>query len=217
MSYAQPFEGRRGRSGYGRGRVRVKTRSYRPGKAVATRPGWTHATMLAETTGLSGIMDFTGVQAAIDYIKAKVGAFFQLPYEYSQAKKKLPALMAAAKQKGDNTLIAKLSAIDLGVTKLQADYPATESKVKSFLDSLKAAGLGVIPLVLAGVAISVGGLVAFQLVSWGKMKTELNAIEKGLVSEGFFQRPLLGGMGMTLPLLVVGGVGVWWFLGRKRS
>jgi hypothetical protein len=154
--------------------------------------------------GLSGILDFTGAQAAINYIKAKVGAFFQLPYEFSQAKKKIPALLSAAKQKGDNTAIAKLSAIDLGVNKLQSDYPATETKVTAFLDSLKSAGLGVIPLVIAGAAIVVGGAVAYQLVTWGKMKTELNAIEKGLVPPGFFDQKLFG-FSIPTSLLFVGG------------
>jgi hypothetical protein len=154
--------------------------------------------------GMSGIMDFTGVQAAIDYVKAKVGAFFQLPYEFSQAKKKIPALLAVAKQKGDNTAIAKLSAIHLGVNKLQADYPATETKMKSFLDSLKSAGLGIIPLVVAGAAIVVGGAVAYQLVTWGKIKTELNAIEKGLVPPGFFDQKLFG-FSIPTSLLLVGG------------
>ena len=165
--------------------------------------------------GLSGLMDFTGAQAAIDYIKAKVGAFFQLPYEYAQAKKKIPALMAAAKQKGDNTAIAKLSVIDVGVNKLQAGYPSTESKVKTLLDAMKSAGLGVIPLVVAGLAVTVGGAVAYQLVTWGKMKTELNAIESGLVKEGFFSRPLFGGFGSWIPLIAVTVGGVWW-LTRKN-
>ena len=165
----------------------------------------------------SGIMDFTGVQAAIDYVKAKVGAFFQLPYEYTQAKKKLPALMEAAKRKGDNTAIAKLTGIEVGVNTLQAGYPTTEKKVKTFLDSLNAAGLGFIPLVVAGAAIVVGGAVAYQLVTWGKLKTELNAIESGLVKEGFFSRPLLGlgGMGMILPVVAIAGAGLW-FLMRKK-
>ena len=191
------------------------SRGWSPSVRRATQRASDMALALEAEQGLSGIMDFTGVQAAIDYIKAKVGAFFQLPYEFAQAKKKIPTLLAAAKQKGDNTAIAKLSVINIGVNKLQADYPATETKVKSFLDSLKSTGLGVIPLVIAGAAIVVGGAVAYQLVTWGKMKTELNAIEKGLVGEGFFDRPLFGGFGSWLPLIAVTVGGVWWFARKK--
>ena len=156
--------------------------------------------------GLAGITDFPSVQSAIDYVKSKVGAFFQLPYEYTKAKKRIAVALAAAKAKNDNTTIAKLNAIDMGVNNLQKGYPSTESKVKTFLDQLKAAGFGIIPLVIAGAAIVVGGAVAYQLVTWGKLNTELNAIEKGTVSASFFNRPLFG---LGIPtIFIVGGAAV---------
>lgn len=166
--------------------------------------------------GLSGITDIPGVDTAINYIKAKVGAFFQLPYEYAQAKKKIPSLIAAAKAKGDTTSVVKLTAINSGVNSLQTGYGAIESKVKMLLDELKSLGFGILPLVVAGLAITVSGAVAYQLVSWGKLKTELNAIEKGTVGEGFFNKPLFGlGIPTWIPLVAVGGIGLWFVMRRK--
>jgi hypothetical protein len=164
--------------------------------------------------GLSGITDFPSVQSAIDYVKSKVGAFFQLPYEYTKAKKRIAVALAAAKAKNDNTTIAKLNAIDMGVNNLQKGYPSTESKVKTFLDQLKAAGFGIIPLVIAGAAIVVGGAVAYQLVTWGKLNTQLNAIEKGIVPSTFFDRQSF--FGIEVPgIAIVGGIAGLAFLAYR--
>ena len=128
----------------------------------------------------SGIMDFASAEGAVNYLKAKVGAFFQLPYEYAQARKRIAAMTSVAKEKGDQTAIAKLTLINQGVSTLQGSYASIESKVKALLDQLKAYGLGFLPLLVVGAAIVAAGAVSYQLVSWGKLKTELEALEKGL-------------------------------------
>ena len=124
MSYAQPLEG------FKRFRKLAKNRMrFTPTGQLMKRSRMNqHA--LACHAGLSGILDFPSIQSAIDYVKAKVGEFFQLPYQYTQAKKRITRALAAAKAKNDNVTVAKLSAIDAGVNKLQGDYGPIESKVK---------------------------------------------------------------------------------------
>lgn len=201
MAYVQPFEGvKKGRLfRWGVARKRSRLRRTHP-------------------RGLSGIMDYIpGADSAINYVKAKVGAFFQLPYEYDKARKQIPSLIEAAKAKNDTATVAQLQAIQAGINALHGSYASAEAKVKAFLDTLKEYGLGVLPLVVAGAAITVAGVVSYQLLTWAKLKAKLDAVKQGYAPSSILSEPLfsVGGLGLGLPVLAVVGVGAYFLLKRN--
>lgn len=195
-----------------------KKSGWRYGGVSTRRLGKQRGFTIRPRGGLSGIFDFPTAEDAVNYIKSKVGEFFGLPIRFKRALEKAARIKASAKARNDNATIAKAMSIELGVNKLKAGYPALEKRVQSLLDQLKSLGLGLIPLVVIGVAVSVAGAVAFQLTSLKRLEVELSAIEKGTVSEGFFKGKSLFGIdlsGMMLPVAAV-AVGGFILMRKKR-
>jgi len=160
--------------------------------------------------GLSGILDFPSAQDAVNYVKAKVGEFLGLPIRFKRAFERLTRIKDEGKRIGNNTVVAKATLLERGVGTLQSNYPAVESKVTSLLSTLKSMGLGLLPLIVVGLAIAAAGAVAFQLTSIKKLELEIDAAEKGLKLPSTFD--FFGGLGNVvgwLPFILVAGGGVY--------
>jgi hypothetical protein len=154
-------------------------------------------------------------EEAVAYIKSKVGEFLGLPLRFKRAFERLARLREAAATKNDQASLLKVNVLTMGVTKLKEAYAPLERRVTSLIETLKQYGFGLLPLVVVGVAIAVAGAVAFQLTSIKKLELQIDAAEKGLKLPSTFSFFGGGDMMSYLPLMAVGGLGLW-FLTRKK-
>lgn len=171
------------------------------------------------------LLDIPGVAKAVEYVKAQVGAFFQLPQRLRAATEKSARLLSVASSKGRDLESAELVAVQKTIASLRSTYAETEKKVSWVLDQLKAAGFGALPLALVGVAIAVAGTMAYLFRATSFNESLLDKIEKKVLTPAeaaalFGKRPLLGLNlgGLFLPLALAGGAyAAYKFLGKKRA
>lgn len=153
-----------------------------------------------------------GVQEAVNYIKGKVGDFFQLPSRITAGIKKAIQLNEVARAKGKSVQASEALAVKLVFDKARSSYNSLEAKLKTVLDALKSAGLGIIPFIVIGAALALaaGMALLFKTVSFNEKV--LSDIENKILTPeeaaGLFgKRPWFGGLlgGLGTPLLLLGG------------
>ena len=178
-----------------------------------------------QNNGLGQIELIPGVQEAVNYIKGKVGEFFQLPSRITAGIKKAIQLNEVARAKNKPGYAAEALAVKVVFDKARGTYTSLESKLKTVLDALKAAGLGLLPLIVIGAAITLaaGMALLFKQVSFSEKV--LSDIENKILTPeeaaGLFgRRPLFGGLlaGLTTPIILIGGalLALMFFGGRTR-
>ena len=180
----------------------------------------------AVKSGVQAVGQATGstpaFQSAVNVVKGKVGEFFQLPGRIDAAMKKANILLSQAQAKGKNLEAGEVSGLISFLNSLKSKYTSTESKLKSVLDSLKVAGLGVIPLVLVTAVIAVAASVTYLIKSIYATERALDAVEKKILSPEEANK-LFGGFGLNLggittPLILIAvvGIGLMAFKGRGK-
>ncbi len=159
--------------------------------ALATAVGFVKDTIKSGVTAIPGATD------AINYVKAQVGKFFQLPQRIKAAQDRATALRAAATGKGFNTEAAEAGAVQGALTSLSGTYASTEKKLTGLLDGMKAAGFGALPVALLAVAVAVAASMAYLFKTISFNESVLDKIEKKVLTpkeaqELFGKSPLLG-------------------------
>lgn len=172
-----------------------------------------------------GITAIPGVGDAVNYIKAKVGEFFQLPARIGKAQKRAAALVDIASSKRMSTESAELLGIQGALASVKKTYNETESKLTGLLDMLKVAGFGALPLALIAVAVPIAAAMAYLFKTTSFNEKLLDKIEKKVITpkeaaELFGPKPLLGlDFGsLVIPALVVGGgLVAYKYFGRRPA
>ena len=158
---------------------------------------------MAETSWLDMI---PGARAAYNYIVTKVSEFNVIGL------RKIPAQQSALNSLGprimdsrDTNLITMYKLASDETSQLKSNWLTVEEKLRSFLNQVKGAGLGVLPvaalLALAGLAIVVSGTM-YLFFKRAENHDELvkdfanSALERGLINADEANRLINGGGGM---------------------
>lgn len=155
------------------------------------------AVSVVKQTISAGITAVPGATDAINYVKAQVGKFFQLPQRIKAAQQRAQTLQAAAAGKGMSTEAGEAAAVLSALSSASGTYTSTESKLTGVLDAMKAAGFGALPVVVLGVAVAVAASMAYLFKTVSFNETVLDKIEKKVLTpkeaqELFGKTPLLG-------------------------
>ncbi len=167
----------------------------------------------------SGIMDIPLVQEKIDYIKSKMGEFFQLPFKIRKLMDKNARLQLIAARKGRSQENIILQANSNSLNSLKILYDKTETKVKKIMEMFKTAGFGLLPLALMVGAIAVTTTMVYLFKRVQFEERILNSVEKKLITSGeaermFGKKPLVS-LGVGAGVVAVGGVLALMSLKRK--
>lgn len=207
--------------------------SRRMERVIASPASWQQSTIVMENgrpvpSTFGGFFDLPGVRDAWAYVQDKLREWSALPKKFSDLSLKAYNLSVAAKAQGKPELANKVGSVITELTNVQSLWATTNEKLAGVLRDIKAAGFGIIPVVL-GVALVAGVTVmVYVFKTVGYQERVLADIEKGLLPPGALPSggsdpfDFGGGLGKAVggaltPLILVGGGYLLWQMMQKKQ
>jgi hypothetical protein len=164
-----------------------------------------------------GLGQVPGAENAINWVKARVGEFYQLPERISKLQDKAAKLQTVADQKKRVDQAARTFGVSTALKSSKENWATTEAKLSVLLANLKSAGLGVVvPLGIALSGIAMGGSMVYLFKTVDYQEKVLADIAKKILTPEEAARLFPAGgslFGFGLPVGLVMGAGALIFVG----
>lgn len=131
--------------------------------------------------GFGDTWSIPGLREAYDFVSKQLANWATVPGRIKAAMAKATALSAAAQTQGKTALAGKASEANSALAALESVYQSTQDKISGALKDLKAAGFGVVPLIVAGVLIVAAGTMLYVFKNLEYNERVLSDIEKGIL------------------------------------
>lgn len=169
-----------------------------------------------------GLGQIPGAEEAVNWIKARVGQFYQLPERISKLQDKASKLQAVAVQKKMADQAARTYGVSTALKALKDSWATTEAKLSALLTDMKAAGLGAVSVSMAFSAVAMGGYMTYLFTTIDYQEKVLADVAKKILTPEEAARlfPSGGslGLGVLIPALGLGAAAFagYYLLKRRR-
>lgn len=131
--------------------------------------------------GYGDIWDIPGARKAYDFVQQQLAIWASVPGRIRAALDKSAALSAIAQRQGKPALGGKAAESTRALTTLSNVWQTANEKLTGALKELKAAGFGIVPLIVAGAIIAAAGVMLYVFKNLEYNERVLSDIEKGLL------------------------------------
>lgn len=167
-------------------------------------------------------MTFPSIDSAAEYVRSRLRDFYAQNAILKNQLIAVSKLVGQARRNNDQEALGRLIIAQEQAKQLYNEQQALEDKLAPFADYFGVKPqLGVLPFVLAGVAVAAASMLYLHFEKIQNQTRALDLIAKGMLKPADAQAILnpslfsVGGFGALLPLLFGGGVLYFFLTGRK--